>query len=389
MDGHAVEEAGLRPVSARPLPAAVSAVARAEYFLPLCIFLVSHVSLLVLAHAAPDILQLLHRYHTYLPRTDPLARAWTWTSPWFRFDAYWYVDVAEHGYRYGAVPVTNTNFFPLFPLCIRALQPLTLGSPWIAAWLVANLFSLGSLLLLWHWARERWDQSIALRVLLLTAAFPFAFFFMAPYSESVFLALALAAFILADANRWPAAAVLAGLSAVSRPVGVVVVVSLVIMALYQRKPRAAAVAAAGMLPFIAFVLYLGLATGHPLGFTVNHSEAWVPPHGGILATIGSQFHTQLSPFDRADAAVSVLFLLSVIPVWRRLGPAYAAFVLLGVLLPLSRGLVSMERYVIVLFPAMAVWATWRSRAVQIALFALCVLGLALATVMFADGYAIF
>ena len=63
--------------------------------------------------------------------------------------------------------------------------------------------------------------------------------------------------------------------------------------------------------------------------------------------------------------------------------------LLGVLLPLVRSLAGMERYVIVLFPVPAVWATWRTPAGQVAIFAVSVLLLTAATCMFAVGYALF
>src|SRR5205085_2122620 len=99
--------------------------------------------------------------------------------------------------------------------------------------------------------------------------------------------------------------------------------------------------------------YLWLSFRQPLGFLTYHSAGWVPPHSGIGATIASQFQTHLSPLDRLDAALVVFFVASGIVCWRKLGPAYGAYILAGVGLPLAHGLVSMERYVVVLFPAMA------------------------------------
>src|SRR5207245_4749811 len=119
------------------------------------------------------------------------------------------------------------------------------------------------------WALLRWDPDVALRVLLLTACFPFAFFFAAPYAEPVFLACAVAAFWLAERGQWRWAALCAGLSAIARPVGVAVVVALVILAVRRREPRAAAVAALGILPFVAFVAYLWASTGPRLAFPVS------------------------------------------------------------------------------------------------------------------------
>jgi hypothetical protein len=144
-----------------------------------------------------------------------------------------------------------------------------------------------------------------------------------------------------------------------------------------------------LLPFLAFVAYLWATTGHPLAFTVYHTAGWLPPRGGVITTISRQFHTSLSPFDRVDAAVSLLFLVSAAAVWRVYGFAYAAFVALGVFLPLTRSLAGMERYVTVLFPVPAAWATWRTPIGQAAIFALCLLLLTAATCMFAVGYALF
>jgi hypothetical protein len=138
-----------------------------------------------------------------------------------------------------------------------------------------------------------------------------------------------------------------------------------------------------------FSLYLLLRFGQPLGFLTYHSAGWIPAHGGVLSTIGSQFRTTLSPFDRIDAFLAVLFLLSTVTVWRRLGAGYGVFVFAGVLLPLAHGLVSMERYVVVLFPAIAAWAVQEGKRRQAAMFGLCLLTFLVASMLFAAGYSIF
>lgn len=371
----------------RPLPGTDRAASR--YIIPAVVFTVSRVFLAVLAWVAPHLLGRLRINPSLLPRHDPLASVWAWSSPWFRFDARWYVGVAQHGYHWGSVSHTNTNFFPLYPILIRLTQPLTLNDPWLAALVVSNAAFLAALVLLYRWALARSGSSVALRVILLTVAFPFSFFFAAPYAEPLFLALAIAAFLLAENDRPALAALAAGLSSVTRPVGLAVVAAIVILAYRRFGIRRALIASAGIVPFLLFVLYLGVAVGHPLGFAVYHTYGWLAPHGGVLTTIGSQFHTRLSPFDRIDATLAALFLLSVIAVRRRVGLGYAVFVLLGVLMPLSKSLAGMERYVIVLFPSFAAWATWRNKAVQATLFGTFLLGLVIATTMFADGYSIF
>jgi hypothetical protein len=359
------------------------------YVVPLVVFLVGRGLLAILAYAGPHVLGPLRGNHSLLPVHDPLAAVWNWSSPWFRFDAGWYVGVAQHGYHWGTLGHANTNFFPLYPLLIRALQPITLGSPWIASLLVANLSFLGALVLLWRWSLNHFDREVSLRVVLLTTAFPFAFFFATPYAEPLFLALAIATFLFAEEDRWALATCAAGLAALTRPVGLAVVIALVVLSIQRCSLRRGLLSCAALIPVLGFLAYLTVAFGHPLGFLTYHSAGWVAPHGGLATTIASQFHTHLSPLDRLDAALIVAFIGSAFLVWRRLGPAYAVYVLLGVGLPLAHGLVSMERYVIVLFPIFAAWATWRAKIVQALLFSASLMLLVCATMMFAAGYSLF
>jgi hypothetical protein len=323
-----------------------------------------------------------------LPRSDVLWPAGDWTRPWFRFDTAWYVGVAEHGYHWASSGLANTNFLPLYPGLIRAVQPFTAGSAWVSAWLVANIASLAAFVLLWRWSLMRFPESIATRALLLVAFFPFSFFLSTPYAEPLFLGLALAAFVFAEERRWNLAIPAAALCTITRPVGLAVVLGLAVLALSRGERRQATASLAALIPLAGFVAYLTIAFGRPFAFLVAHSQGWVHPHGGALTTLAAQFHTRFSPFDRIDAAMTVLFLVSAYFVWRRIGPGYAVYVTVGVLLPLVHGLVSMERYVVVLFPAMAIWATIERKWVQRVIFGVSVIGLMLATVMYATGYTV-
>jgi hypothetical protein len=325
----------------------------------------------------------------FLPTGDPLNRLGDIARPWFRFDARWYADVTAHGYHWGSTATANTNFLPLFPLLSRIVEPLTWGSPWAATWLTANACEAVALVLLWAWARTRWPTARALPAMLVMVAFPFSFFTAAPYAEPLFLALAAGTFLLLERGRPRAALLCAAASSICRPVGLALVAGLVAHHLWRGERREAAIACLGALPLAAFALYLGLAFGHPLGFTVYHTYGWVSPHGGLLTSIGSQFNTPLKPFDRIDVAAAALFLVSSVFVWRRLGPGYGVFVLLGVALPLVKGLAGMERYVSVLFPAIALWGASLNKGWSMALFAVSLLGLVLFTIMFTSGYAIF
>jgi hypothetical protein len=373
-----------------PAPRHIRTTLRDLLVVPVAIFVITRCFLLVLGRFATSLIPIgSHPNRSVLPHSDPLGAIWQWSSPWFRFDAGWYVGIVQHGYHGGPNGVANTNFFPLFPLIARAITPLTLDSAWLAAWLVANLSFLVALIVLWRWALIRWSREVATRLVLLTAMFPFGIFFAAPYAESLFLVLVVAAFLNAELRRWPMAAAFAGLAATTRPAAPAILLALLVMAVQQRDRRAVYLAMSAALPVLAFIGFIGITTGSVRNVLVYHSAGWVPPHGDLLATIGSQFQTSIAPFDRIDAFVSILFLTSSVFVWRKLGPAYALFVILGAALPLVHGLVSMERYVSVLFPVIAVWASWEKKVTQLVFLAVSIVGTVLFTTLFTTGYAIF
>src|SRR3982751_5393003 len=43
----------------------------------------------------------------------------------FRWDSYWYADIAETGYSYVPGEQSRVAFFPAFPLCLRAFKAIT------------------------------------------------------------------------------------------------------------------------------------------------------------------------------------------------------------------------------------------------------------------------
>ena len=54
---------------------------------------------------------------------------------WQRWDACWYLRIAEFGYESGE---PGTAFFPVYPIAIRLLGPLFLGNLTLAALVVTQ-----------------------------------------------------------------------------------------------------------------------------------------------------------------------------------------------------------------------------------------------------------
>ena len=93
-------------------------------------------------------------------------------------------------------------------------------------------------MLLYDLTVHEYSEPVARRTVVYLAIFPTAFFFFAPYSESLFLLLSLSAFREASNDRWPTAAIAGVLAAMTRSIGIVLAPALVVMAFERHRARA-------------------------------------------------------------------------------------------------------------------------------------------------------
>ena len=196
-----------------------------------------------------------------------------------------------------------------------------LGGHYVLAGIVISLAAtLGSFALLYRLAEPKLGADGARRAVLYLAVFPTALFLQAVYSESLFLVLVLAAFLLAERGRWPAAGAATGLAVLTRIAGVALLPALAVMA-WRRPPgerrRALASLCLAPLIFAAYPLYLGTARddgfafARSQGFWNRHLSA-AGPLGGIWdgsraawagvrqLVSGSHTHYYWSPVRDAD-----------------------------------------------------------------------------------------
>ncbi len=328
---------------------------------------------------------------------DPsLTRDLGWvTDVWARWDSVWFLRIAEHGY--GAAHGAAAAFYPLYPLTLAGLGRILGGHYLLAGILVSLAATLGSFAFLHRLAEPRLGSDGARRAVLYLAVFPTALFLQAVYSESLFLVLALGAFLLAERGRWLGAGVTTGLAVLTRVSGVALLPALAIMA-WRRPPaerrRAFASLCVAPLVFAAYPLYLGLERGDAFafarsqGFWNRHLSA-AGPLGGIWdgsraawagvrqLVSGSHTHYYWAPVRDADpmrvAAVNleafaflVLLVALTVIAWRRFGAPYGLFAAVSLAIPLSVPserwpLLSLPRFGIVLFPCFLALATLGGR----------------------------
>jgi Mannosyltransferase (PIG-V) len=209
---------------------------------------------------------------------------------------------------------------------------------------------------------------------LLLAAYPFAAFFNAPYTEGLFLLVSVGAFYHLHREQWIAASLFGVLVGLSRPNGCLISIPLAILSAQwlfvqwrggQGIPslfRSAAIrlTVAGMSGFamLAFTAYLHSVTGVWFAWA-RMQEAWGRTLGTRpmaqgwewLTTEGLMAVTRGVPFDTLNT-LAVLFVLAMLwGVLRRVGPAYATFVALNLFPPIfAGGALSMGRITSTLFP---------------------------------------
>lgn len=255
------------------------------------------------------------------------------------------------------------------------------GSVAFAGLIVSGIAYLAAMVGIQRLVSRDEDEATARRTMLLITIFPSAFFLFAPFTEALFLALAVWTVVAARERRWELAAVLGLLAALTR-----------IQGLFLALPIGwEALAAAGLtswrlwrdarLPDVAWrpLLTGGLAAGGPfLGFAsfllftaavagqtpLDTQDAWggkefFPPWEVIDAAWRWTFERG-DPLQFLNLTVLVLFGVLLVLGVRRLPAAYSLYAIPQFVLLATRiqptPLTSTNRYVLVIFPAFVMLA---------------------------------
>lgn len=287
-------------------------------------------------------------------------------STWQRWDALWYQRVAEVGYHAGE---DTLAFSPLYPLLVWLVSKLLNGDVVWGQLIVSGAGFFAAMWLLYDLAHLEAGRSIARLAVLLTAFFPVGFILLAPYTESVFLALTLAAFRLARADH-PWLAGLAGFAAsLTRTFGLFLVLPLAYECQRQCQVRGKPVGTArfaATLPVLgygALLAYFRLVVGDRrsiMEIRAPWSTQLAPPWENLSASW--QHIVARADFIELLNLVCLLgFLAFAILVFRWLSPAYALYVWPYLLFLSSWSarvspLAVASRYTLVLFPCVIVLA---------------------------------
>ncbi len=307
---------------------------------------------------------------------------------WARWDSSWFVRIAEHGYSW---PSSTPAFFPLYPALVGGLGRVLGGHFVLAGILVSLTAGATAFALLYRLTALRLGEEAARRTVLFLAFTPTALFFGAVYSESLFLLLAVAAFLCAERGRFGGAGAIAGLAMLTRSAGIALLPALVLFA-WKAPNRQRALAGVALAP-VVFALYpilLWLWIGRPLAFVDAQKVIWerhfspIGPLGGVVAALQGR--------DFLNLTTAALLVGLGVVAWRAIGAEYGLYALASVALPLAWvsdkiPLWSLQRFAIVVFPAfMAAGTIVRSRRSTIVTTAILAAGLAFYVVRWSLWY---
>jgi hypothetical protein len=311
-------------------------------------------------------------------------------APGARWDSVWYLSIAQHGY---ATPA-SANFFPLYPLLISIGAHL-FGSTLVSGIVISVVSMLAGMMLLYRLARLDLDEHAARLTVLLLALFPTSLFFSAVYTTSLFLMLSVAAIYAARREQWALAGLCGGLTAATRPNGILLFLPLVMLYLYgprvappaitsgawwrPRFPVSWSISWLALVPagLAAYLGYLAVVHGAPLApyraASVDWGHVFAGPFGAVVRTlvdlpddlrglvtgnaraVGPGDPLSWNARDLIDLGFLAFAVAGLLAAWRRLPMAYIAYAFVSLAQALSfppphEPMIGFSRYLLPIFP---------------------------------------
>ncbi len=253
-----------------------------------------------------------------------------------------YLQIVATGYT----SASQTNFFPLYPIVVRAIN-WVLHSRLYSALLVSWVAFIGAIyfyLKIIKQLSNGQDNREALRGVLLFVLFPTGVFLLATYTESLFAMLALGAIFYALQKRYLPAALLTMLATATHVNGLFLLV-LIPMLLFEQREKLSKIlvslliGAGGILSYMA---YLAIRFKNPFAFITAQRA-----HGWLRNGYANHLLTTLNIFN---LAAIILLILSIL-YWRNRRKSFALYSFFYLCIPFIGGQFGgFNRYVLMAFP---------------------------------------
>jgi hypothetical protein len=305
--------------------------------------IVSTATLLWFANAQPE-----NPWTAAQPDLFDFSRIW---------DSHWYRIIAETGYptelpldEEGRVGENAWAFMPIYPFLVRGLMAFTSAPFALVSVVVSVVAFAGFIVVADRLFRRFLGDPAALSAVAVIAFAPVAPVFQVGYAESLGMLFLVCALVGLVERRWWMVALFVPLASLTRPLGVPLALTLVVLTLVgwrkgrDRVPLIVLTAVAGV-SAVAWPAIAGVVTGRPSAY-LDTELAWRRPY------IGDEQHTwgtgwwesarwwfpEAAPWVIAAIALTVV-VIAVLPATRRIG-----------LVPLAWSASYLLYLVVVLFP---------------------------------------
>ncbi len=175
---------------------------------------------------------MLFLYYTF----HPAKITWSFFTDFFcRGDSFRYCQIAKYGYTNIASlenDISNICFFPLYPWLMRGLG-FIIGNVELAGYVISFLSFCVAMVLMYIIVCEDYGEDMAKRSIAILILSPFSIFFGCVMTESLFLMLVLATWLMIKRKRWLWAGVLGLLTTLTRNLGVLLVIPYAIVLFKQ------------------------------------------------------------------------------------------------------------------------------------------------------------
>lgn len=252
-----------------------------------------------------------------LPGGDPHQ---SFVDRWTQWDVDLLIEIARYGYAGDPVEPHDQGlpaFFPGFPLLLRAVHAVVpdWGLAALLIVLVAGGVSTVALARLGEREGPAGSGRLAALALLLS---PAAVFLFAGYTESLFLAFALPAWLLARQGRWGPAVLCAAAAGTVRVTALFLAVALIVEFVTRARTagrwREAPWLVVPFVPMAGYVVYQWSRTGDWGAWLHAQERGWgrslVPPWEALQTTVNEAFYVQ-GPFTGAFRAELVAAAVGV------------------------------------------------------------------------------
>jgi hypothetical protein len=214
-----------------------------------------------------------------------------------RWDAAWYLHIADHGYKHISSPQghgASYAFFPLFSWVVRAGSWLTLSPTLITGLTVAVVCGGVATVFVYMLVVDTCGEVAARRAAALFCFFPGAFVLSMAYAEALMLAAVTGSLLAFMRRRWITAGLLGAAAVMTRPNAIVLVVVFAVCAVVaarrsgSRRPFVAP--ALTTIGLVAVVAYEWAETGHLFEWIRVENRAWGDHFGITLQAAHRFFH---------------------------------------------------------------------------------------------------